>query len=341
MRSAGVVRMLSVLLLAACSGDRLTNVRDVVPHTPVTAKQAGGFLLDHSGNPANDLTVSGLNDSGVVTGSLEDIGPQQTVIWTPPDFKPTSLPFPSGAQTSFGTRISNDGTVLGQACDSANHCTWVTWHGSTITPVNPQGDARDICPCDGQVIVGGLTVNGVMHAVIWTHGKLLDLGVPPGFASAEFVAVDEGFMAATAVRSDGTRAPFRWSPQFGFQALPVTGGDVAAVDVNALGTVLANDDHVYPLTGGSIAFPATLREGTAISDSDWVSGTFVPPPPAGGGEGPPLRSGAWRAGTDSVAVLIGDVFSQTFDINNDGLVLGMDGHNTIGGWVDNVHSHFP
>ena len=130
-------------------------------------------------------------------------------------------------------------------------------------PLAPHGDARDICPCDGQVVVGGLTVHGVQHAVIWTHGKLLDLGVPPGFASAEFVAVDEGFMAATAVRSDGSKAPFRWSRQFGFQALPVTGGDVAAVDVNASGTVLADDNHICPQRAPALSVTVRLRQGAA------------------------------------------------------------------------------
>lgn len=27
-------------------------------------------------------------------------------------------------------------------------------------------------------------VDGVQHPVIWTHGKLLDVGVPTGYASA-------------------------------------------------------------------------------------------------------------------------------------------------------------
>lgn len=338
MRRAGVVSVLAVLVLAACSGDRLTQVRSVPPPTHVPTADLA-LLLDHAGNPADHLTVSGINDSGVVVGTLADGGPPQATIWTPPGLAPTALPLPTDAVTSVGTRIANDGTVLGQVCDAASHCTWVTWQGGTISPVNPQGDARDICPCDGQVIVGGLTVHGVMHAVIWTHGKLLDLGVPPGFASAEFVAVDEGFMAATAVRLDGTKAPFRWSPQFGFQALPVAGGDVSAVDVNALGTVLADDDHIYPLTGGSVAFPAMLSHGTAINDSDWVSGVFQQAAPPGG-EAPPPTSGAARIGTDSLAQLSGDNNSVTFDIDNAGDVLGMNTR-LPQGWVDNIHSHFP
>lgn len=148
-------------------------------------------------------------------------------------------------------------------------------------------------------------------------------------------------MAATAVRSDGTKAPFRWSPQFGFQALPVTGADVAAVDVNASGTVLADDNHIYPLAGGSIAFPSALSQGTAINDSDWVSGVFQEPAPPGGGEAPPPRSGAARIATDSLVALEGDNFSLTIDIDNAGDVVGMDNHNVTQGWVDNVHLHFP
>jgi len=72
-------------------------------------------------------------------------------------------------------------------------------------------------------------VDGVQHPVIWTHGKVFDAGVPSGFVSAEFTAVDEGFMAGTAESKTAT-VPFRWSPQFGFQMLPTSGN---AINVNS------------------------------------------------------------------------------------------------------------
>ena len=337
MRTAGAAQVLTVLLLAACGGDRLTSIAKVPPPPPhLTINRIE--LLDNSGFPATELTVGGINETGVVAGSLTDRAPQIATIWIPPDYKPTALPLPGDTGISVGTRIANDGTVLGKICDSlGQHCRWVTWKNGTITPVTPKGDARDICPCDGQVIVGGLMVDGVQHPVIWTHGKLLDVGVPAGFESAEFIAVDEGFMAGTAVRGTTPSVPFRWSPQFGFQMLPTFG---SALDVNASGTVLVDDDHVYPLGGSPVAFPTTFEtgafsDGTAISDSNWVSGVYTlreedaEPPP---------QAGAWKIGTDSVLPLNGFT-SQGLDINNAGLVLGVNFDNGFNAWVEELHSH--
>jgi len=342
MHTARLAQVLTVLLLAACSSDRLTSVAKVPP-PPAHLTVNRTSLLNNSGSPATTYTLGGINEPGVVAGSLIDGSRQVATIWSPPGYKPTALPLPGDTGISIGTRIANDGTVLGKICDSTGQaCRWVTWKNGTITPVTPQGDARDICPCDGQVIVGGLMVDGVQHPVVWTHGKVLDPGVPPGFTSAEFVAVDEGFMAATAVGPRGT-APFRWSPQFGYQTLPVTGGNVAALDVNALGTVLADDNHVYPLGGPALAFPTlfgslAFSDATAISDSNWVSGVWMLRPPDAL---PPPTAGVWKVGTASVDSLVAlgfDFGSRAIDINNAGLVLGIDPADAPRAWVIDLHS---
>jgi hypothetical protein len=334
MRTAAVARVLTVLLLAACSGDRLTSVAKT-PSPPERETAQGGILLNNSGSPAEELTVAAINDSGIVAGSLTDGSPQIATTWAPPNYNPTALPLPGDTGTSFGTRIANDGTVLGEICDSAGqHCTWVTWKNGTITPVTPQGDAHDICPCDGQVIVGGLVVGGVQHAVIWTHGKLLDVGMPPGSTGAEFVAVDEGFMAGNASGPGG--GAFRWSPQFGFQMLP---GAADALDVNSSGTVLVSNDRVYPLGGPPIAFPTDFETGnfsmgTALNDSGWVAGVFTF---RGDDAEPPPSAGAWNIGTGNVVpVFFGDG-SEGLDINNSGVEIGQGFVGVAGfgneGWV--------
>jgi len=340
MHTARLAQVLTVLLLAACSSDRLTSVAKVPP-PPAHLTVNRTSLLNNSGSPATTYTLGGINEPGVVAGSLIDGSRQVATIWSPPGYKPTALPLPGDTGISIGTRIANDGTVLGKICDSTGQaCRWVTWKNGTITPVTPQGDARDICPCDGQVIVGGLMVDGVQHPVVWTHGKVLDPGVPPGFTSAEFVAVDEGFMAATAVGPRGT-APFRWSPQFGYQTLPVTGGNVAALDVNALGTVLADDNHVYPLGGPAIAAPSDVQttgaflDVTAINDSSWVTGVFIIQPPFAL---PPPAGAVWNPFTNTVLDVGGFDGSQSIDINNAGLVLGRDGEDPEA-WVIDLHSH--
>ena len=320
MHTARVARALAVLLLAACSSDRLTNIAKT-PSAPQGEITEGGLLLNHAGSPATNLTVAAINDSGIVAGSLTDGSPQVATTWAPPIYNPTTLPLPGDTGTSLGTRVSNDGTVLGKTCDSlGQHCRWVTWKNGTITPITPQGDARDICPCDGQVIVGGLMVDGVQHPVIWTHGKVFDAGVPSGFTSAEFTAVDEGFMAGTA-ESKTAVVPFRWSPQFGFQMLPTSGN---AIDVNSSGTVLVDDNNVYPLGGSPIAIPSDLSKGalsmaTALNDSGVVAGIFMF---QGDDALPPPSAGEWKIGT-AFALPRGPEGSQALDINNAGFEIGV------------------
>lgn len=341
MRIAGMAQVLTVVLLAACSGDRLTNVGKVQPPPPQRSTFEGGPLLDHSGNPAAELTVAAINEPGVVAGSLTDGSPQIATIWTPPDYKPTALPLPGDTGISMATHIANDGTVLGKICDSlSQHCHWVTWKNGTITAVTPEGDVTDICPCDGQVLVGGLMVNGNEHAVIWTHGKLLDVGVPPGFQAAAFTAVNEGFMAGSAAGNRPSPVPFRWSPQFGFQMLPTIGD---AVDVNASGTVLVDDDNVYPLGGPPIPFPRESEFGdfffgTAINDSGWVAGVYELR--ADDAE-PPPQAGAWKIGTNTVLPVSAGFYSQGLDINNAGFEIGQGSENSTAGWVVSIYAGLP
>lgn len=125
-------------MLAACSGDRLTNVGKVPP-PPAHLTVNPNSLLNNSGFPASEPTVGGINKPGVVAGSPTDGSPQVATIWSPPDYKPTALPLPGDTGTSVGTRIANDGTVLGKICDSlGQQCRWVTWKNGTITSVTPQ-----------------------------------------------------------------------------------------------------------------------------------------------------------------------------------------------------------
>jgi len=92
---------------------------------------------------------------------------------------------------------------------------------------------------DGSVIVGRANIGGY-HAVRWVNGVYQDLGVPPGFGSAE----------ASGVSSDGSTVvgtadgrPFRWSASTGSFEILSTGG--WANDASASGDVVVGTRY-YP-----------------------------------------------------------------------------------------------
>jgi hypothetical protein len=141
-------------------------------------------------------------------------------------------------------------------------------------------------------------------------------------------------MAGNATGAGG--GAFRWSPQFGFQMLPGAG---SALDVNSSGTVLAANDHVYPLGGPPIAFPTDFEngafsQGTAISDSNWVSGVWTLQAEE---QLPPPMAGAWKIGTDSVLPLEAGEGSQGIDINNAGSMVGQGPPFDFDGFAGNIH----
>jgi hypothetical protein len=181
-----------------------------------------------------------INDSGLVVGyaATASLNPSGAAIWSPPDYVGEFLPRSPGTGYSEATDVANDGTVLGVECaDASSACVPTIWRNGTITHLDALDTATDICPCDGETVVGASFVDGVRHATVAIQGFPLDAGVPDGFVSSIFTAVANGHIVGEARRANGSTAAFRWTPAGGWVML--RGGDFATViDVNSQGDAI-------------------------------------------------------------------------------------------------------
>lgn len=225
--------------LAACSADRS-------PTAPAPVEKAPGSvssqidILSVDGTTVPYAIGRAISDSLLVVGIASKVStdPSRAVMWAPPAYAGEYLPESPGIVFSEATDVANDGTVLGVECvDASSTCTPTIWRNGTITHLDALDTATDICPCDGETVVGASIVDGVRHATVAIQGFPLDAGVPDGFVSSIFTAVANGHIVGEAKRANGTTAAFRWTPAGGWAMLP--GGDHATViDVNSHGDAI-------------------------------------------------------------------------------------------------------
>ena len=280
---------LLALSLAACSAERSPTA------PPPETRAPGGTvsraeIMSVGGAPMTFAIGHAINDSGLVVGfagtaSIESGG---AAIWAPPDYVGEFLPRSPGMGYSEATDVSNDGTVLGVECVSVSSaCQLTTWRNGTITHLDALDTATDICPCDGETVVGASIVDGVRHATVAIHGFSLDAGVPDGFVSSIFTAVANGHFVGDATRANGSTAAFRWTPAGGWAMLP--GGDFASVvDVNshgdAIGRTPNEDANAFWPGDGSAPTIEPVGNFFALDDAGLVVG-YAPitqfGPPAG------------------------------------------------------------
>jgi hypothetical protein len=307
---------LLALFLAACSAEHSPTA------PPPETRAPGGTvsradILGVGGEPMMNVIGHAINDSGLVVGyaATASLEPSGAAIWAPPDYVGEFLPRSPGMGYSEATDVANDGTVLGEECVSASSsCVPTIWRNGTITHLDALDTATDICPCDGETVVGAATVDGVWHAAVAIQGFQLDAGVPDGFVSSIFTAVANGHIVGNATRANGSTAAFRWTPAGGWAMLP--GGDQGkVVDVNSHGDAIGQTPDGNAFWPGGGGAPTIEPVGTflALDDAGLVVG-YAPitqfGPPAG--KLWSLDSG-WDGGNN--------VFSQYVAINSQGSFL--------------------
>lgn len=288
---------LLALSLAACSADRSPTAPPAtrVPGNTVSRVE----IMTLGGTPVMYAVGNAINDSGLVVGWVSNISPllDGAALWAPPDYTGELLPTSAGMGYSSATDVANDGTVLGLECASVgNGCVPTVWRDGVITHLTALDTATDICPCDGETVVGAAIVDGVRHATVAIQGFPLDAGVPDGFVSSIFTAVANGHIVADAQRSDGSTAAFSWTPSGGWVMLP--GGDHATVfDVNSHGDAIGRttDGNAFWPGDGSSPTIEPIGMFEAIDDAGLVVGeaplgTGLPNPP----EDAPSGGAFWR-----------------------------------------------
>ncbi len=278
---------LLALSLAACSAEPSPTAPPPTTREPGTGVSRAD-IMSVAGAPMMFAIGHAINDSGLVVGfaGTASLNPSGAAIWEPPDYVGEFLPMSPGMGYSEATDVSNDGTVLGVECVTASSsCTPTIWRNGTITHLDALSAATDICPCDGETVVGAAIVDSVSHATVAIQGFPLDAGVPDGFVSSIFTAVANGHIVGDATRADGTTAAFRWTPSGGWVMLP--GGDFASViDVNshgdAIGRLPNEDANAFWPGDGSAPTIEPIGTFAAIDDAGLVAGTapitqFGPP----------------------------------------------------------------
>lgn len=293
MRTASGWLPLLALFLAACSADRSPTAPAPVESPPGTVSSQIE-IMTVEGTPVPYAIGRAINDSLLVVGIASKVSPDasRAVMWAPPAYAGEYLPESPGIDFSEATDVSNDGTIVGVECASSlGGCVPTMWRGGAITHLTALDTATDICPCDGDVVVGAALVDGVRHAAVTVQGLLLDAGVPDGFSASIFTAVAKGHFVGNATRADGSTAAFRWTPSGGWVMLP--DGDRARVfDVNSHGDAIGRTTDGNAFWPGDGSSPIIEPIGTfeAIDDAGRVVGeaplgTGFPNPPQGAPDG--------------------------------------------------------
>jgi hypothetical protein len=309
--------------LAACSADRSPTAPAPVEKTPGSvASQID--ILSVDGTTVPYAIGRAISDSLLVVGIASKVSPDpsRAAMWAPPDYAGEYLPESPGIDFSEATDVSDDGTIVGVECaPSLGGCVPTMWRDGAITHLTALDTATDICPCDGDVVVGAALVDGVRHAAVTVQGFPLDAGVPDGFSASIFTAVANGHIVGNATRADGSTAAFRWTPGGGWVMLP--GADHAMViDVNSHGDAIgrATDGNAFWPGNGSAPTIEPIGIFEAIDDAGLVVGeaplgTGFPNPP----EGAPDGGALWRL--DSGWESGGIAFSTWVAINARGNLL--------------------
>ncbi|HEU6450326.1 MAG TPA: hypothetical protein VFT57_02835 [Gemmatimonadaceae bacterium] len=275
--------------LAACSADRSPTAPPPTTREPGTDVSRAD-IMSVGGTSYKNAVGRAINDSGLVVGFVSNGFAQvgSPALWRPPEYTGELLPTSPGMSVSVATDIANDGTILGMECSSPDvGCVPTIWRDGLITPLTALDTATDICPCDGETVVGSSIVDGVEHATVAIQGFPLDAGVPNGFVSSIFTAVANGHIVGEATRANGSTAAFRWTPAGGWVMLP--GGDYATViDVNshgdAIGWMPREDANAFWPGDGSAPTIEPIGTFLALGDGGLVVG-YAPitqfGPPAG------------------------------------------------------------
>lgn len=276
----GLGTILLTLGIAACSAER------AVEPTPVPAEphaNASLILANTGATPLYNSNATAINDSGVIVGTAQMalFDHPQAAEWRPPDYHLTLLPDLGGGM-SVASAISNDGTIGGRVCDTADFdspCHPVYWRSGALHQLGGIGQVNDVCQCDGHTLVGREVIDGHEHPVLWVDDLLIDIGTPDGYVDGELRAVAHGNIVGRAYFNTANTATnitsYRWSPASGWTVL---GAELTVLDVNSRGSAVSGRDIIW-LDGSNTPSPLG-GEGfpSAVNDSNVVAGSCVVDP---------------------------------------------------------------
>jgi probable HAF family extracellular repeat protein len=157
-----------------------------------------GVGVDLGVNPGQNhaAQANGINNHGAIVGANTE--PAETA-WLLQNGTVTNLPSLPGNGATRAIAINDNGLIVGDALDAAARQTAVTWQNGRITALGslPGGDFSQVFGVNlaGQAVgMANVTTGGrfaPQHAVLFDHGKVIDLKVPmAGTNSAQANAIN-------------------------------------------------------------------------------------------------------------------------------------------------------
>ena len=248
-----------------------------------------------------------------------------------------------GGQNAIGSAISPSGNVVGIQLAVVGFF-WSPNHGLLKLPDLPGGNISHANGINAKGVIAGestANVEGYLltHAVIWTNGKIQDLGTFTTLGQSWASAINTaGQVVGSANPLDSNQHAFLWTSATGMQDLgTLPGGSYStALGINRFGQVVGYSDLA---SGNSVAFLwskstgmqdlATLPGGgtsaaIAINDLGQIVG--------GSNCGAACsRAVLWSKQAGSVqdlGLLTGSIYTDAYSINNKGQVVGAAGYSS-------------
>lgn len=231
-------------------------------------------------DPASPYGVAyAINGAGQVAGisGFPWYGPPpHATLWSA-DGVAADLGVLAGGTFSIANAISETGQAVGYADTREHVAVPVSWRPGapaqplSIWPGHVAGYATGVNDA-GEIIGYSLDVDGNPHAILWTHGRMVDLGArayPWGINNSTVVVGDN--------RAAGYSVPFRWTPNAGMKDLPNCQCGAAGYSINDRGVIVGAQAFGF---GGLI--PVIWTPGLKVVypeaiNSLWVQAMAVSP----------------------------------------------------------------
>lgn len=263
-----------------------------------TAAQApklwqNGTTTALAGFPQGGSLVKALDDAGDVVGYAPLSPGQSAVEWK--GGAVSALPTFTGAvgtPYSDALGINNSGQIVGYSLTAAGVADPVLWQNGTITDLGTlpgalvppaaygvrSGVARAIDD-SGQIVGESLNSAGLLHAVEWIGGKIVDLGAVDAQSQSQAVAINKaGQIVGVGFTGAGPVQPLLWQNGQLIQ-LGLLAGDNEAytTSINTAGVIAGYADNTSNVSGTVHA--VIWENGTVIdlnsllpANSGWVLG---------------------------------------------------------------------